>query len=107
MTLLGQEHRPLFIFLDGSSLSKRRLIHAVHEALIASGADLAALAQLTGHSFRIGATTTAARVGMEDSLIQTLGRWRSSAYQRYIRTPGSTLASVSARLLAPVHPQDR
>ena len=106
MTLRGQEHGPLFIFLDGSSLSKRRLIHAVHEALNASGADPAALAQLTGHSFRIGAATTAARVGMEDSLIQTLGRWRSSAYQRYIRTPGSTLASVSARLLVPVHPQD-
>ena len=104
LVLRGQERGPLFLFLDGSSLSRHKLIVAVHEALIATGTDPAALAQLTGHSFRIGAATTAARVGMEDSLIQTLGRWRSSAYQRYIRTPGPTLAAVSARLLAPVQP---
>lgn len=37
-----------------------------------------------GHSFRIRAATSAA--GIEDHLIQTLGRWSSKFYTRYIRT---------------------
>ena len=44
------------------------------------------LAQYTGHSFRIGAATSAAQVGLSDSPIQILGRWRSSAFQHYLRT---------------------
>ena len=49
----------------------------------------------SGHSFHIGAATTAARIGMDAALIQTLGRWRSSAYQLYIKIPRESLASVS------------
>ena len=40
-----------------------------------------------GHSFRIGAASTAAANGIEVSIIQTLGRWISSAYLDYIRIP--------------------
>jgi hypothetical protein len=51
-----------------------------------------------GHSFRIGAATTAAQKGLEDSLIQTLGRWKSGAYKVYIKLPRSQLAAVSQSL---------
>ena len=37
-----------------------------------------------GHSFHRGAATWAAEVGILESEIQTLGRWRSDAYKRYI-----------------------
>jgi len=52
----------------------------------------------SGHSFWIGAATTAAQVGVEDATIKMLGRWESAAYQRYIRTPRDQLASLSSRL---------
>ena len=40
-----------------------------------------------GHSFRSGAATTSSKVRLEDHLIQTLGRWSSDCYKRYIHTP--------------------
>jgi len=50
------------------------------------------------HSFRIGAATTAKDAGISDTYIQMLGRWQSSAYQKYIWTSPSKLAEVTQLL---------
>jgi len=51
-----------------------------------------------GHNFRIGASTTAGSK-IEDHLIQTLGRWSSQCYTRYIRTSMSTIKQAQKALL--------
>ena len=51
-----------------------------------------------GHSLRIGTATVAHEKGIEDSTIMTLGRWKSNAYQRYIRIPQEHLARISAHI---------
>ena len=77
----GQHPGPLFCWQDGSPLTRGQLVQEVRSALLGHGLDIR---RYNGHSFRIGAATTAAACGFPDSLIQTLGRWRSSAFQTYI-----------------------
>ena len=38
-----------------------------------------------GHSFRIGAATSAAAKGVSSSVIQSMGRWKSNVVKNYIR----------------------
>ena len=87
--------RPFFVFRDGSPLTRDRLVAAVRSALSHAGVDTA---HYSGHSFRVGAATTAARAGLSQATIKMLGRWESSAYERYIRTPRESLAAISRRL---------
>ena len=67
----GSVPGPLFVFKDGRFLTRPRFVSAVRQALQSAGVDCLKYA---GHSFRIGAATTAASRGMEDSIIKTLGR---------------------------------
>ena len=85
------------MFQNGSPLSRLDLVRAVRAALESQGMDVR---HFNSHSFRIGAATTAAACGIEDSLIQALGRWKSSAFTTYIQTPKDSLISVSSILLS-------
>ncbi|CAG2213250.1 unnamed protein product [Mytilus edulis] len=77
---------PLFVEseLDSSRpLSRATFINYLRQLLIRLGYKES---DFCGHSFRIGAATSAAAAGIEDHIIQTLGRWSSDCYIRYIRT---------------------
>ena len=87
--------RPLFILTSGAPLTWAYLVSSLQAALRRAGLDDK---QYNGHSFRIGAATTAAQQDIEDSLIQMLGRWRSYAYKLYIKLPRAQLASISQAL---------
>ena len=95
LALRGNGPGFLFRFMDGKLLTKARFVEAVREALGLAGLDPKAFA---GHSFRIGAATTASTCGLNDSTIQMLGRWTSSAYLVYIKTPREQLATFSSIL---------
>ena len=96
MAICGPKEGPFFQFQDGRPLTKSLFTSKVREALKATGLPEQNFA---GHSFRIGAATAAASAGIEDSTIRTLGRWSSSAYLVYIRTPREQLASFSRALI--------
>ena len=85
----------LFKLESGKPLTKAKFVASVKGALISAGVDSTKYA---GHSFRIGAATTAHLQGIEDATIKMLGRWESSAYLLYVRTPRDQLASLSSIL---------
>ena len=89
--------RPFFRLEDGRGLMRERFVSKVRKALTMAGLDCSLNA---GHSFRIGAATTAAKNGVQDSLIKTLGRWESAAYTLYIRTPLEVLCGVASILVS-------
>ena len=87
---------PLFMWRDGTSLTRSHFVTKVREALAAL--NYTQTTQYSGHSFRAGAATTAAAMRVEDSLIKTLGRWESAAYLLYIRIPREELKGLSCTL---------
>ena len=95
MTVRGAAAGPFFILKNGTPLTKSTFTARIREALQALGLPAEHFA---GHSFRIGAATAAASAGIEDSVIRTMGRWSSSAFLAYIRTPREQLATFSRSL---------
>ena len=96
MVARGGRQGPLFVFRDGKSLTRPIFVGEVKAALGKAGIDHTGY---SGHSFRSGAATTAAAKGIRDSAIKMLGRWKSEAYQLYIKTPRDQLAAVSRQLV--------
>jgi len=78
----GNAPGTLFQWQDYTLLSQMAFVSATRQAL--ASANLPAH-DFAGHSFHIGAATTAAMAGIEDSTIQTLSKQKSSSYKLYIR----------------------
>ena len=73
---------PLFSFLSGAPVSHSYVVSNLKSALQFCGLDTKLY---KGHSFRIGAATEAAKLGLSENHIQQLGRWHSNAVKHYIR----------------------
>ena len=86
--LRGPGIEPLFIYQNGTPLSRSQLSSFLQTTLQSTGIP----GKFSGHSFRIGAATTAARKGLPDHLIKTMGCWSSEDCLLYVRTPVETVA---------------
>lgn len=91
----GGDPGPLFRHTNGLPLTRATLTTWLRTAVSRAGIE----GNFSGHSFRIGAATSAAAAGIPDHLIKTLGRWLSSAYQLYIQTPHHILDTVPERIV--------
>ena len=94
--LLGHpQSGPLFSFQSSCLLTRSSVSHLLRASARSAGLPYQSL---KGHSFRIGAASTAAAAGLPDWLIKVLGRWSSDCYQLYIRTPESVLLSAVPKM---------
>ena len=82
LAMRGNDPGPLFKLKNRRFLMKDLFIMRVRPVLSVLGYNESSYAS---HSFRIGAATTAAERGIEDSVIKMLGQLESSTYQLYVR----------------------
>ena len=75
---------PLFTFMDDTPISRSFFTQQLKLSLAWAGCSTKSY---KGHSFRIGAATSALMAGLAESKIQTMDRWSSNAYKKYIRIP--------------------
>ena len=97
LAIRGSRQGPLFVLKDQSLLTRQKFAALLSTTLSEAGINDKRYAT---HSFRIGAATTAKEAGIADSHIKMLGRWKSNAYQIYIRTPQKDLAKLSKQLVS-------
>jgi hypothetical protein len=86
---------PVFVTYTGTPVTRAEFLRRLDILLTRIGLDCTVY---NGHSFRIGASTSAASVRMEQHLIRTLGRWTSDCYMRYIQTPDFVIADAQSSL---------
>ena len=92
----GLNPGPLFIQKNSHPLTKPAFVSFVKERMERLGYDPGGY---SGHSFRAGAATTAAKAGVEESVIKALGRWESSTYLIYVRLSPSDLRGMARRMV--------
>jgi len=81
----GRSPGPLFVFSDGTFLTRRYLVAFLRMVL-------SNIENINTHSFRIGGTSAAMAAGASD-LIRIVGRWSSDCYNRYIRVGNCSVPS--------------
>ena len=81
LAMRGDDPGPLFQ-LGEKSIPKALVSHRLKEVLSRAGIEAT---NISSHSFRIGAASLWAQRGMSEEEIMRLGRWKSSAWKKYMR----------------------
>ena len=84
LAMRGPRPGALFITVDGAQVSRSHFSNQLSSAIQFCGLSPSVY---KGHSFRIGAASHAADKGLSDAQIRLSGRWKSTAFLKYIRTP--------------------
>lgn len=88
--------RPLYRFANGTLLTRQWVSRFLADVF-------PLLNNINTHSFRIGGATAAASNGVSDAIIQTMGRWNSDCFQRYIRVSDTEIAYSQRRMGSVMH----
>jgi hypothetical protein len=91
---------PLFLFRNGRHLTRTAFLNMLNASCIQAGISPSGF---SGHSFRIGAATTAVAQNIPERLVQELGRWSSTCYKTYIRTSAKQIQEAQASM-SRLHP---
>ncbi|XP_065187676.1 uncharacterized protein LOC135818245 [Sycon ciliatum] len=84
----GSAPGPLYRYDDGTPLKPHNINRLLQTALPNK--------DVRSHSLRRGAATLAGKAGVPEYVLKTAGRWQSSAYLRYVRTPVADRALPAA-----------
>ena len=92
---------PLFQLSDGTILTKNDQKQWMDRLILKMGLDWGSFYL---YSYRIGGATSYARRNIDHRIIQSIGRWRSDAYQIYIKLDNESAArNQSSYIKTPVH----
>ena len=86
---------PLFLRDNGLPQSRAYFVCSIRNTLAEAGLDVS---RYSRHSFWIGVAKAASQAGLSDSMIQLLGRWRSSAFLSYIQIPAEHPINMSSTI---------
>ncbi|XP_075460190.1 uncharacterized protein LOC142496953 [Ascaphus truei] len=82
LAIRPEQGGPLLVHQNGGALSRFQYLRVFRMCLKQQGLEGG---QYGTHSFRIGAASEAARVGLAVAKIRRIGRWKSDSYRTYIR----------------------
>ena len=84
----GSNEGTFFLLENQTLLTRDHFVKMTRDKITAAGIDASLYSK---DSFRIWAASMASVYGVEDSLIKTLGHWKSAVYLLYIRIPRGKL----------------
>ena len=97
LNLTFSDQKPAFRTEDGKAYTGK-LFNEDLKALLGSVIDYTTMGKISSHSFRIGIATMLGKLGFSDQDIMAIGRWSSSAFELYIRSPRAVRANRAKRM---------